>query len=320
MELPRDLREALDAAAAGLDLHTAVDRLIETYREGGPASSPILTSVVDVTAYAAYRMPATYAAVRTALTQVAAAAPQLRPVSQLDIGGGTGAAGWAAAETFATLAELTVVDQVPAALALGRSLAANAFRPVLRAATWRQGQLGPDPLAAADLVTVSYVIGELADPAPLLRQAATLGEVLVVIEPGTPAGFERIRAARDVLLDAGLRVIAPCPHQATCPIVAGRDWCHFGARIGRSALHRRLKGGELSYEDEKFSYVAAVRATNGATPGRVLRRPQQRKGLVSMALCAADGTIRPELVSKRQGDLYRAARDIDWGDAWPPAG
>ena len=92
-------------------------------------------------------------------------------------------------------------------------------------------------------------------------------------------------------------------------------------RVAHRAIpaHRRLKGGELSYEDEKFSYVAAIRPGQGATPGRVLRRPVQRKGLVSMSVCAPDGATRTELVSKRQGDLYRAARDVEWGDAWPPA-
>jgi ribosomal protein RSM22 (predicted rRNA methylase) len=107
-------------------------------------------------------------------------------------------------------------------------------------------------------------------------------------------------------------VVAPCPHQAACP----NDWCHFAARIGRTSVHRRLKGGELSYEDEKFSYVAAARDLSGGTPGRVVRRTQQRKGLVSLPLCTAEGVLRTELVSKRQGDRYRAARDVDWGDAW----
>ena len=39
MELPKDLREALDAALAGVAVRTAVERLIETYRAGGPAVS-----------------------------------------------------------------------------------------------------------------------------------------------------------------------------------------------------------------------------------------------------------------------------------------
>ena len=28
------------------------------------------------------------------------------------------------------------------------------------------------------------------------------------------------------------------------------------------------------------------------------------------------GTVAQTLVSKRQGDTYRAARDADWGDEW----
>jgi ribosomal protein RSM22 (predicted rRNA methylase) len=36
-----------------------------------------------------------------------------------------------------------------------------------------------------------------------------------------------------------------------------------------------------------------------------------------MQLCRPDGTVAQTLVSKRQGDTYRAARDADWGDTWP---
>lgn len=317
MEVPRDLREALDAALTGVAAQASVERLIESYRSDRPVVAPILASATDVAAYAAYRMPATYAAVRAALEQVRVVAPQLRPASQLDLGGGTGAAAWAASGVFESLAEITVLDQVGPALALGRRLSGNAISPVLRAAGWREGRLESEPLPIADLVTLSYVINELPDPAAVLARALAVAKVVVVIEPGTPAGFERIRAARTQLIEAGLRVLAPCPHQVACPIIAGRDWCHFGARIGRSSVHRRLKGGDLSYEDEKFAYVAAARATAGEAPARVLRRPQQRKGLVSLELCAPDGMLRSEVVSKRQGDRYRAARDLAWGDPWP---
>ena len=35
-------------------------------------------------------------------------------------------------------------------------------------------------------------------------------------------------------------------------------------------------------------------------------------------LCEADGRLARTTVTKRHGDLYKAARDADWGDAWPP--
>jgi ribosomal protein RSM22 (predicted rRNA methylase) len=322
MELPADLRKALDAGLAGTparELTGAVDRLIARYRTPGAAAEPILAGPVDVLAYTAYRMPATFGAVVAALTQVAAAVPGFSPKSQLDIGGGAGAAAWAAAEVFPGLASLEVVDRVPAALDLGRRLAMETSRTSLRSATWRLGAW-PTELPPADLVTISYLLGELTEPdqADLMATVVDSALAVVVVEPGTPAGYGRVIAARDQLLASGLRVVAPCPHARPCPL--RRDWCHFSVRVKRSARHRQVKGAELDYEDEKFSYVAAVRsaAAAGLTPGRILRHPLHRKGMVLLRVCTADGTAVMETVSKRQGERYRAARDIAWGDPWPP--
>jgi ribosomal protein RSM22 (predicted rRNA methylase) len=285
---------------------------------------PILARPVDVAAYAAYRMPATFAAVRAALAQVALSVPEFEPKSQLDVGGGTGAAAWAASEVFPGLGTVEVVDRAPEALAMGRRLGIASSREALRSATWRAvtwpAETWSAALPTADLVTVSYLLGELTEPdqAELVSRAATVGAVVVVVEPGTPAGYGRVLAARDRLLASGLHVVAPCPHQAPCPLPRGRDWCHFSVRINRSALHRRVKGGELGYEDEKFSYVAAMRgAPAPPVGGRILRHPVHRKGMVLLRVCAADGSAGAETVSKRQGDRYRAARDLSWGDAWP---
>ncbi|MFG1703071.1 small ribosomal subunit Rsm22 family protein [Nonomuraea sp. M3C6] len=50
---------------------------------------------------------------------------------------------------------------------------------------------------------------------------------------------------------------------------------------------------------------------------RILRHPHQRKGLVSLRLCTAENGVRDVIVSKRQGELYRLARDAEWGDGRP---
>lgn len=325
MDLPTDLAAALDAATADLplrELESSVDRLIARYRTPGRADRPILGGHIDSAAYAAYRMPATWGAVRAALAATAERLPDWAPQSLVDVGGGTGAAAWAAATVFGdSLKEITVLDQVSEALELGRGLARNAFSGALRHAEWRKVRF-PAEVPGADLVTVSYVLSELAPDAQqaLVRASAAGAETIAILEPGTPDGYQRIMAARDVLIDMGLRVAAPCPHSETCPLLATGDWCHFASRIHRTPLHRRLKGADLQYEDEKFAYVVATRTPVGASPARILRHPQTRKGLVMMQLCQPDGTTAQTLVSKRQGDVYRAARDADWGDEWPASG
>ncbi len=316
-ELPETLRLGLTNMLVGAStdaLRSSVDKLIGAYRSGTAPTSPILRTETDIAAYAAYRMPATYSAVRAALRGFSPAQP---PETLLDIGGGTGAAVWAALDAFPALREITVLDQVDAALAFGKKLAFASASSAFRSAVWRQHRFGVEPLPTADLATVSYVLGELApaERRDLVTAAMAAAPVVVIVEPGTPAGYERIIEARTALIEAGRSIVAPCPHQAACPIVPGRDWCHFGARVNRSALHRRIKDADLSYEDEKFSYVVGVPGEgSSALGGRVLRRPTQRKGLVSLHLCQPDGTIADRIVTKRHGDDYRRARDISWGD------
>ncbi|WP_406057860.1 small ribosomal subunit Rsm22 family protein [Streptomyces sp. NBC_01077] len=294
----------------------AVDRLIASYRGTTPTDAPVLRDRSDVAAYAAYRMPATFEAVRSALDALREAAPDWEPRTHTDVGGGTGAASWAVAEAWEEQPpRTTVLDWAEPALALGRELAAGTLD-----AEWRTARIGGAlRLADTDLVTVSYVLKELteADRTALVTEAARAAQTVVIVEPGTPDGYERIIAARTLLVDAGFTVAAPCPHSGACPIEPGTDWCHFSARVSRSSLHRQVKGGSLPYEDEKYSYVAATRFPPTPTVSRITRRPQIRKGLVLLDLCGPDGLTR-DTVTKRHGPLYKQARDAEWGDSWPP--
>ncbi len=326
-ELRETLRARLDGVAPR-EAARAVERLIANYRGRTPTDAPVLRDEADVIAYAAYRMPATFEAVRSALAAFRARAGEWAPATHVDVGGGTGAASWAVADAWPDREHphaTTVLDWARPALDLGRALSQDASHPALRDSEWRRQAIGAG-LPDADLVTVSYVLGELPDAQreSVIAQAAQTARAVVVVEPGTPAGYARVLAARGQLTAAGLTVLAPCPHDGRCP-VTGDDWCHFAARVSRSTLHRQVKGGSLPYEDEKFSYVAAMRADVAAEAGlspaaaRVVRHPQIRKGQVLLDLCVPEGELSRRTVSKRHGELYRDARDAEWGDDWPPA-
>ena len=327
----------MQAALAGTgtgNLGPSVQRLISAYRAGQAPPAPVITSRIDAAAYAAYRMPATAAATAAALREMRLSLPGWAPSSLIDFGAGTGGSAWAVASDLPGIEAITLLEQSADAIKLGKAVFAEAASSALRSATWRQWRLGADdgePVAdwrAADLATACYVLGELtpAQQAELTAMAAGAASAVLIVEPGAPAGHRRILAARAQLLSAGYQIAAPCPHQLHCPLDVDGDWCHFGARLQRSAMHRQAKGAELAYEDEKFSYVAAVRADaireDAGLPvrpsGRVVRRPQQRKGLVTLDLCRADGSSGRELVSKSKGELYRRARKTGWGDRWAP--
>ncbi|HET7703544.1 MAG TPA: small ribosomal subunit Rsm22 family protein [Candidatus Limnocylindrales bacterium] len=280
-------------------------------------------------AYAAARMPATYAAVARAALEGARSLPGFAPRSLLDAGAGTGAATWAAGAVWPSLDDVALVEREPAMVELGRRLVASASASIsagppgaLGGARWLSADLASaDSLPVADLVVATYLLGELDESARSgvvdRLWAATRGAVLLV-EPGSRAGYERILAARDRIMTAGGLVAAPCPGNVPCPI-REPAWCHFLARLDRSPLQRRTKRAERSWEDEPYAYVVVVRPARAAdfglrpAPRLVLGRPRRRPGRVELRVCA-DGRIDTVVRSRRDGAAYRAAVDLAWGD------
>lgn len=152
----------------------------------------------------------------------------------------------------------------------------------------------PSPFSIhAGLVIAAYVLNEMHEadrPAALSRLWAATEDALVLIEPGTPEGFRQIKAARDYLLDRGASLLAPCPHEKSCPLPPD-DWCHFSCRVARQPLHRQLKGGDAPYEDEKFCYLAFGRAKGARVSSRILRHPQIESGKITLQLCTPSGLL-----------------------------
>ncbi len=321
-DLPPDLKAGLARLTHGVSHNAIAERAAaqsRIYRAGG--GSQRIETADDVLAYALARMPATYAAVAAVLNAMRETLPAFEPRTMLDVGAGPGTSAFAAVQAFETLAAVRLIDANAGlrnlALTLMAEAASETLRQVVDSESYRQGDAltllaGAEP---ADLVTASYVAGEVAagELARFTRLlwAATAG-ALVIVTPGTPEGYACVMRMRAELIAAGARMAAPCPHDRPCPL-RPPDWCHFAQRLPRSRDHLRVKGAEVPFEDEKFSYVVLSRAAPQAVDARVLAPPKITKSAVTTKLCT-DGGVVTDVGARRDPDAYRRHKSWRWGD------
>jgi ribosomal protein RSM22 (predicted rRNA methylase) len=144
-------------------------------------------------------MPGTYAAVAASLNALMEIDPDFAPLSLLDIGAGPGTATWAASEAFTSLETFTLLDANTALRDLATDLVTS--QPRLETLRYDAGDARKALADAteADLVVASYVINELSE-SERAAFADTLWaktrNILLVVEPGTPAGYSHHRVAR----------------------------------------------------------------------------------------------------------------------------
>ncbi|MDB6082068.1 MAG: putative methyltransferase [Chlamydiia bacterium] len=310
--VPDDAQEAIELMMRGVSqerLSAFATKLSDFYRQKVPNLPPLKTFEEHL-AYLCFRLPATYAALLEVFSRVPGS-----PQTMLDLGAGPGTAFLAATTQFETKIKATLVERDPIFIDMGKKIIPD---PTV---TWLQADLNSFETAEKfDLVTISYALGEL--PTQLFGKvvefalARTKGH-LVIVEPGTPRGYETIITARRILLEKGASCVAPCPHNRSCPIQAG-DWCHFATRLPRSRLHRNIKGATLGFEDEKFSYIVMTPETIFQEPyDRIIRAPLHRSGHVHTTLCTYDATIEQKTISRRDKDLFAFAKKAEWGDTLP---
>lgn len=306
MILPEELQTAIDRIVQhSPSLQKARETLTRGYKEGRASN---FSDEATRLAYLGARMPATYAAVHKVLQ----ASPPFEHL--LDLGAGPGTASWAAADLIPTLNKITLVEKSREAITLGKTLAESSSHPALKHAEWIHQTLN-QPIPKADAAILSYVLNEIEDPKTLIDRCWQSVACLIIIEPGTPKGFSIIRKVRQQLIELGAHILAPCPHAQACPI-QGSDWCHFSARIERTRLHRLLKDGSLGYEDEKFSYLVASKTAKGSFKSRIIRHPLRQSGYVKFLLCTDEGKLEEKTVTRSNKELYRVARDAEWGDSF----
>jgi ribosomal protein RSM22 (predicted rRNA methylase) len=321
-DLPPDLKAGLERLAHGVSRNAIAERAAaqsRNYRIGGGSRG--IATADDVLAYAFARLPATYAAAVAVFNAMRESLATFQPRTVLDVGAGPGTAAFAAVRAFETLVDIRLIDANSELRKLALTLMAEADSETLRRVVERQSYRHCDALALlaetqpADLVIACYAAGEIADGElarfAQLLWAATAGAV-AIIEPGTPEGYGCVLRMRAELIVAGAHVAAPCPHERPCPL-RPPDWCHFAQRLPRSRDHLRVKGAEVPFEDEKFSYVVLSRGKPQSIDARVLAPPKITKSAVTTKLCT-DGGVVTDIAARRFPDAYRRRKSWRWGD------
>ena len=276
----------------------------DRYRKG---LFPFLEKREHRFAYLVTRFPATFAAIQRVFKEIA----HIPIKTMLDLGAGPGTGYLAAKETFPELTTGSLLETDSVFIEIGKKLIQD---PV----TWiKQDLTSLKELLCQDLVLLSYSIGEIPEKYwDSILQAAwgSAQKALVVIEPGTPKGFSRIRTIREKLISYGAHIAAPCPHRASCPM-KDPDWCHFSVRLERNYLHRIAKEASLGFEDEKFSYIVVTKDDVKPCGYRILRPPQKRKGHVIFPLCTPEG-LKNKVVTQKEKEIYKQSKKLEWGDTF----
>lgn len=283
-------------------------RISEKYRSD--KTDRTITARNEILAYAAARMPATFGAISRAI-ELSLPCFDGEIQSVADYGAGTGA-GIISAAMLCECEELFAYEKEMEMLKLGSHFCGLLDFSV----DWEQCDFTKDfPNRKTDLAICAYCLNELSEAAreKTLAAIADNAKCIIIVDSGTPASFMMMKKLRTSLIEKGFSIAAPCPHNEECPLPEN-DWCHFSERIQRSALHKRLKGGDAPYEDEKFCFIAAQK-NSIPEKARIIRKPIIQSGRITLSLCTENG-IETRVVTK-SSPHFKQARKADTGDSFP---
>lgn len=322
MNFPVILNQLLQSKLEGYQLGKLKDisqSISDMYRNNSGSGNRLVESSLQVLVYSLVRMPATFGAVADALgyTLDMLGEEQGQIKSLLDVGAGTGSASWAV-DSLLDIDNIRCIEREREMSKLGKELMAEGS-DALKNAEWIDKdltKLDVSTIKSADLVLASYVMNEMSesDRQTLVKKLWTLTDkVLLIIEPGTPKGYQQLMSTRQILLEQGANLIAPCTHTDKCRLSDG-DWCHFTTRIQRNKIHKLLKDGDVPYEDEKYFYMAFSKQNTQMAKCRILRHPYIEKGQITLQVCTAKQNYT-KVVRKKDGDIFKQAKKSKCGDS-----
>ncbi|RIA88444.1 mitochondrial small ribosomal subunit Rsm22-domain-containing protein [Glomus cerebriforme] len=333
----------------------------------------------ETMAYIAGYLPISYGPIFNVLNELKRRIPDFSPQNVMDFGTGPGTAIWATHNIWDKhVPNFLGVDISESMLRTAEKILS--FQPRedrIKNIEFKRYLTHEPQQLKHDLVISAFTLNEL--PNDNIRETILESlwdrtkDLLVLIENGTPAGFKIIAEARKRILNInkqqsnevesitdnledetknsieyGAHVVAPCPHDGTCPLLKSRNWCHFSQRINRPSYLMQTKNVKNdNFEDSKYCYVILRKGQRPKLPtevtdksflnvdnkrdltvdaynwSRLVMPPLKRSGHVVLDYCSKTGKITCRyiergIIPKSQGKVpYRDAFKSTWGDLFP---
>ncbi|XP_069490128.1 ribosome assembly protein METTL17, mitochondrial isoform X2 [Ambystoma mexicanum] len=284
--------------------------------------------------YLAARFGSGYAAVMRAFHEIQKRVPDFAPKTLLDFGSGAGTVIWAAHECWgSSIREYMCVDSSAEMNEMSELLlrgGSNSQEKLIPGVHHRQF-LPVSPKVRYDLIVSAYSLNELPSQRDRVQTIETLWRktdgYLILIENGTKEGHHMLMEARDTILNDDDRsrqkartghVFAPCPHPLPCPLKAKKESvpCNF-----IQAFQPLPFSWNPTTMWEKFSFLIMRRGPKEDIEEwpRITLPVQRRPRHVHCHMCCSDGTLQHMVITahKHGRDLYRCARNSEWGDRLP---
>jgi hypothetical protein len=146
------------------------------------------------------------------------------------------------------------------------------------------------------------------------------GGVWIAIEPATRVATRRLHHLRDALIARGVEILAPCLHQARCPMLArDADWCHEARAWRQPRYHEqldRLTG--LDKHALSFAFLAfgkrPLPSVDEPRAARIVSSLLREKGRSRFRSCDAAGLLREwDLLHRTRGPIAERVGELERG-------
>lgn len=276
-------------------------------------------------AYLLFYWPVSYVQARYALGHLPS-----KPRSVLDLGSGPAPMSFASLDHGA--GNITAADRSERVLKLATELAGEAGEP-LSVRRWDPLKGERIPEGSLDLVIMGHLLNELwvggtdefgkkADLIEKICGSLNKGGALIVIEPALLLTSRRLLKVRDILVERGYPILAPCLFQGACPALKKEgNTCHTDRSWEPPRMVKDIARASGLHRDAlKMSFLAlAPRGTEWPKPpeGRIFRiisemlESNKRLRLVG---CGPEGRIGISVLERDISDHNKIFLRLQRGD------